>query len=110
MAPPKQQQQDEGAGYESASGVPTQMINLAEAAATSGNDGSTGNQQAGHDVAPAARPSIDTHDLEHDVPPPAYGEHYGSVENEQDGFGTNASVADDGRVNIRIDQRSKKLS
>ncbi|KAI7493391.1 UDP-Glycosyltransferase/glycogen phosphorylase [Hortaea werneckii] len=110
MAPPKQQQQDEGAEYESASGVPTQMINLAEAAATSGNDGSTNNQQAGHDVAPAARPSIDTHDLEHDVPPPAYGEHYGSVENEQDGFGTNASVADDGRVNIRIDQRSKKLS
>ncbi|KAI9703540.1 MAG: hypothetical protein M1820_005844 [Bogoriella megaspora] len=27
------------------------------------------------------------------VPPPAYGDHYGSIHNEQDGFGTNARVA-----------------
>ncbi|KAL9072485.1 MAG: hypothetical protein Q9157_005069 [Trypethelium eluteriae] len=44
------------------------------------------------------------------VPPPAYGDHYGVIENEQDGLGTNASVADDGRVNIRINQKSRRLS
>lgn len=48
--------------------------------------------------------------LEHEVPPPAYGEQYGRVRNEKDGFGTDARVADDGRVNIRIDQRSRRLS
>lgn len=48
--------------------------------------------------------------VEREVPPPAYGEQYGRVRNEKDGFGTDARVADDGRVNIRIDQRSRRLS
>ena len=30
---------------------------------------------------------------EDDIPPPAYGDHYGTIENEQDGFGTDARVA-----------------
>lgn len=30
---------------------------------------------------------------EDNIPPPAYGDHYGAIENEQDGFGTNARVA-----------------
>ncbi|KAI4916044.1 hypothetical protein J4E90_004490 [Alternaria incomplexa] len=40
--------------------------------------------------------------------PPAYTELPGQVENEE--LGTNAVVADDGRVNIRIDQKSRALS
>ncbi|QDS71101.1 hypothetical protein FKW77_009183 [Venturia effusa] len=43
------------------------------------------------------------------VPPPAYSSDVlGHV--EEQGLGTNASVANDGRVNITIDQRSQKLS
>ncbi|KAF2853476.1 glycosyltransferase family 1 protein [Plenodomus tracheiphilus IPT5] len=43
-----------------------------------------------------------------DQPPPAYTELPGQIDNE--GLGTNAVVADDGRVNIRIDQKSRALS
>ncbi|KAF2100516.1 UDP-Glycosyltransferase/glycogen phosphorylase, partial [Rhizodiscina lignyota] len=42
--------------------------------------------------------------------PPAYSNEWGHIHDEQGGMGTNAQVADDGRVNIRIDQRSRKLS
>ncbi|KAF2454706.1 hypothetical protein BDY21DRAFT_352518 [Lineolata rhizophorae] len=45
-----------------------------------------------------------------DEAPPAYSEHLGEIANDNDGFGTNASVADDGRVNIRINQRTRRLS
>ncbi|KAH9863876.1 hypothetical protein J1614_009808 [Plenodomus biglobosus] len=41
-------------------------------------------------------------------PPPAYTELPGQIDNE--GLGTNAVVAEDGRVNIRIDQKSRALS
>ncbi|KAI8933606.1 hypothetical protein NX059_009334 [Plenodomus lindquistii] len=43
-----------------------------------------------------------------DQAPPAYTELPGQIDNE--GLGTNAVVADDGRVNIRIDQQSRALS
>ena len=52
-----------------------------------------------------------THNVEsptEELPPPAYSEPPGQVENEE--LGTNAIVADDGRVNIRIDQKSRALS
>ncbi|KAF1939015.1 UDP-Glycosyltransferase/glycogen phosphorylase [Clathrospora elynae] len=41
-------------------------------------------------------------------PPPAYTELPGQVDNQE--LGTNAVVAEDGRVNIRIDQKSRALS
>ena len=44
------------------------------------------------------------------IPPPAYGEVYGEIRNEKHGLGTSASVADDGRVNIRINQLNRRLS
>ncbi|KAL6705979.1 hypothetical protein ACN47E_006258 [Coniothyrium glycines] len=44
----------------------------------------------------------------HDPPPPAYTELPGQIENNE--IGTNAIVADDGRVNIRIDQKSRALT
>ncbi|KAK7520486.1 uncharacterized protein IWZ02DRAFT_265520 [Phyllosticta citriasiana] len=43
-------------------------------------------------------------------PPPPYSETLGTVSNEQEDWGTQATVADDGRVNIRIDQRNRRLS
>lgn len=43
-------------------------------------------------------------------PPPAYSDMLGQVEDQDTGVGTRAKVGDDGRVNIRINQRSHKLS
>ncbi|KAH8728421.1 hypothetical protein GQ44DRAFT_724420 [Phaeosphaeriaceae sp. PMI808] len=45
-----------------------------------------------------------------DLPPPAYTELPGQIRSEENGLGTNAVVAPDGRVNIRIDQESRALS
>jgi UDP:flavonoid glycosyltransferase YjiC (YdhE family) len=66
---------------------------------------------------PATREALlETTDLttndaaEGDLPPPAYGEIYGEIHNEKNGLGTSASVADDGRVNIRINQLNRRLS
>ncbi|KAI4738527.1 UDP-Glycosyltransferase/glycogen phosphorylase [Aureobasidium sp. EXF-12298] len=47
---------------------------------------------------------------EHDIPPPAYGDAIGEIHLEKDGFGTRASVTDDGRVNIRVNQLNRRLS
>lgn len=45
-----------------------------------------------------------------DLPPPAYTELPGQISSEKNDLGTNAIVADDGRVNIRIDQKSRSLT
>jgi UDP:flavonoid glycosyltransferase YjiC (YdhE family) len=45
-----------------------------------------------------------------DIPPPPYGQNYGEISNEKDGLGTSASVNDDGRVDIRINQLNRRLS
>jgi UDP:flavonoid glycosyltransferase YjiC (YdhE family) len=46
-----------------------------------------------------------------DVPPPPYnGTDYGQLDISQNGMDTGAHVAEDGRVNIKINQRSCKLS
>jgi hypothetical protein len=47
---------------------------------------------------------------EDDMPPPVYGVIYGEIRNEKDGLGISASVTDDGRVNIRINQFNRRLS
>ncbi|KAI9817207.1 MAG: hypothetical protein M1827_001320 [Pycnora praestabilis] len=44
------------------------------------------------------------------VPPPAYSESYNQLDVSQDGFDTRATVASDGRVNININQKSRRLS
>ncbi|KAF1851449.1 glycosyltransferase family 1 protein [Cucurbitaria berberidis CBS 394.84] len=46
----------------------------------------------------------------HDLPPPAYTELPGQISSENNDLGTNAVVAEDGRVNIRIDSKSRALS
>ncbi|KAG0651425.1 UDP-glucose:sterol glucosyltransferase 80B1 [Hyphodiscus hymeniophilus] len=43
-------------------------------------------------------------------PPPAYGEKHDQLELSQDGFDTKAKVTDDGRINININQKTRKLS
>ncbi|KAH6643103.1 hypothetical protein C7974DRAFT_117153 [Boeremia exigua] len=59
------------------------------------------------------------HDLSHvdeqhatptDAPPPAYSETPGTLQSDNAELDTNATVADDGRVNIRINQKSRALS
>jgi len=46
-----------------------------------------------------------------DVPPPAFNSaEYGHLDISQNGMDTGAQIASDGRVNIKINQRSKKLS
>lgn len=48
---------------------------------------------------------------EDDIPPPAYGEIYGEIHTtEKDGLDTSARVADDGRVNIRINGLTRRAS
>lgn len=114
-------------------GVPTLMVQQAEAAALAAreddDESPQGHRHAGHDVPTQSAvdvrdnssrrgrgPSGDTtasadiEPPEHDVPPPAYGDHYGQIQEEQEGFGTKATVAEDGRVDIRIDQRTKKIA
>lgn len=47
-----------------------------------------------------------------DVPPPAYnGAHYGDISSQELGMeGTKASLSEDGRVNIHINQTSRRIS
>ncbi|KAJ9668503.1 hypothetical protein H2201_001551 [Coniosporium apollinis] len=52
----------------------------------------------------------ETHSDIPDVPPPAYSEHIGEINDDSNGFGTNARVSGDGRVNIRINEKSRRLS
>ncbi|KAH7394543.1 hypothetical protein BKA66DRAFT_303361 [Pyrenochaeta sp. MPI-SDFR-AT-0127] len=55
-------------------------------------------------------PHVDEHGTTDHEAPPAYSELPGQISGDDNGLGTNAIVADDGRVNIRIDQKSRALS
>ncbi|KAJ4314662.1 hypothetical protein N0V94_006343 [Neodidymelliopsis sp. IMI 364377] len=48
--------------------------------------------------------------IEDDVPSPDHGKVYGEIRDEKNGTGTSASVTDDGRVDIRINQLNRRLS
>lgn len=89
--------------------VPKVMVEQAEAAASNGGS-ATESHHAGRDVpAISHHDSFDTTSSEQNVPPPAYGEVYGSIQDEQ-GSGTKATMGEDGRINIRIDQNARNLS
>ncbi|KAJ4342529.1 hypothetical protein N0V95_006930 [Ascochyta clinopodiicola] len=47
---------------------------------------------------------------EENMPPPSYGQIHGEIRDEKNGHGPSAFVTDDGRVNIRINQFSRRLS
>lgn len=107
------EQRAQGQGAEQDNQVPQVMLDQANAAVTGESDTSSytaaERRHMGHDVA-FNDPEYNTPPVDYDIPPPAYGDHYGTVSQEQEGFGTKASVAEDGRVNIRIDQRNRRLS
>lgn len=89
--------------------VPKVMVEQAEAAASNGGT-TTESHHAGRDVpAISHHDSFDTTSSEQNVPPPAYGDVYGSIQDEQ-GSGTKATMGEDGRINIRIDQNARNLS
>ena len=114
MAPSNNQQSTGQQGEDLNNEVPSVMLQQATAAIAGENDranmSDAERRHMGRDVPIQHTDSFEPGQTEYDVPPPAYGEQYGVLEQEQEGFGTKASVADDGRVNIRIDQRNRRLS
>ncbi|KAK4239071.1 glycosyltransferase [Achaetomium macrosporum] len=52
----------------------------------------------------------DLEDTNPDVPPPAYGEHHDQLQFSQAGFAADAAVTADGRVNIHINEKNRRLS
>lgn len=115
MAPKQENEKGQPAAVEtSEEGAPNEMLRHAQDAVASEQDPTSSTaaekKHMGHDVPMGGLQSHDTQMFAENVPPPAYGEHYGAITNERDGLGTKASVAADGRVNIRIQQKSNKLS
>jgi len=57
-------------------------------------------------------PSVNVEDHDEEDAPPPYGDTFGEVsdQNSQLGVDTKATITDDGRVNININQRTSKLS
>lgn len=118
MAPPRRSKEarrdQEEQTAELQGDVPRLMVQQAEAAAASEHDPSDDTAAArrhmGHDVPISGNDDVDVQDDIPDHPPPAYGEHIGTIVNEKQGLGTKANVTDDGRVNIRINQQNKVLS
>jgi UDP:flavonoid glycosyltransferase YjiC (YdhE family) len=114
MAPSgkRPQRDDQEQEVELQGDVPRLMVQQAEAAASNsgGPSNKSGSHHAGRDVpALSHQDSMDTTASEMNVPPPAYGDVYGSIQDES-GSGTKATMGDDGRVNIRIDQNARNLS
>ncbi|SMY23427.1 unnamed protein product [Zymoseptoria tritici ST99CH_1A5] len=107
MAPSKESAPQSGGSEQHP--VPQVMLDQATAAINNTGDDSTSAERrhGGHDV---ATPSAQIDEAIPDVPPPAYGEEFGTITQTQDGFDTKATVAEDGRVNIRINQADRRLS
>ncbi|KAG4034668.1 hypothetical protein MFRU_002g00250 [Monilinia fructicola] len=61
---------------------------------------------------PSAHLDVPNAESHHDSadPQPAYGDKHDELEISQDGFDTQAKVSDDGRINININQKTRKLS
>jgi len=84
------------------------MLQQAQAAASAVQTETAGSTR--HD-SPLQTTDLVTPDAtDEEVPPPPYGDIYGEIRNEKDGLGTSASVTEDGRVNIRINQLNRRLS
>ncbi|KAK4503548.1 hypothetical protein PRZ48_004463 [Zasmidium cellare] len=114
MASSSGNSQEQDMGRQEHNPVPQEMLRQAAAARAGENDTASTTaaerRHMGHDVSLEAAEGLDTTQVEPDVPPPAYGDHYGVVQQQQDGFGTKARVADDGRVDININQLNRRLS
>ncbi|KAK5680779.1 hypothetical protein LTS10_006535 [Elasticomyces elasticus] len=86
--------------------VQESILQQAQAAATA----QTNSSRPGQDDLLEDADLLDHDAAEDELPPPAYGDVYGDIRNEKDGMGTHAYVTDDGRVNIRVNQLSHRLS
>ena len=118
MAPPRRSKEGKRNQEEQAAelqgDVPRVIVQQAEAAAASEHDPSdetaAQRRHMGHDVPISGNDQLDVQDDIPDHPPPAYGDHIGTIINEKAGLGTKADVGDDGRVNISINQQNARLS
>ena len=91
-------------------GIPDILLQEAQAAAA-GAQGDKEAQAQGQAAADSSRHHHHLHHLETNVPPPAYSANqYGELDISQNGMDTGAKIGDDGRVNIKINQHSKKLT
>ena len=90
-------------------GVPDAVLHEAQAAAASAQrDGDSLNQPQ-----PDESQTLPNHlqQLDSDIPPPPYNSaEYGQLDISQNGMDTGAKIGEDGRVNIKINQRSRKLT
>ncbi|KAK4555729.1 hypothetical protein LTR86_006949 [Recurvomyces mirabilis] len=107
-----EKQAEREAGGEPEQRIPITMLDQAAAASNSEshNLNPTERRHMGQDVPIIQEPSGPESPQQDRPPPPAYGGILGELTNTQDGLGTDAKVGDDGRVNIRIDQKSGSLS
>jgi hypothetical protein len=98
MTPSKVEEEAQQPGFQDV------ILNQAQAAAQARDDPASHTIQEGlwqnTDLT-----TIDTND--NDAPPPAYGRNNGEIRNEKEGYA--AGVAEDGRVNIRINRRLSQL-
>ncbi|KAF2219485.1 hypothetical protein BDZ85DRAFT_322273 [Elsinoe ampelina] len=93
-----------------APGVFESVVAQAANAIAAGNQ-ADGQDGRGSDPAPPTRGPAQVEDSAHD-PPPAYGEELFQIINDDRNLGvdTQAKITEDGRVNININQRSRRLS
>ncbi|TVY28311.1 Sterol 3-beta-glucosyltransferase [Lachnellula hyalina] len=109
---------DQDANQENA--LPAALIAQAEAAiigSTGSISGSRRTSRASQRASHGGESSSRAHGTHLTVPqdseteaPPAYGDSHDQIELSQDGFDTKANVTDDGRINININQKTRKLS
>ncbi|KAK2751038.1 hypothetical protein FQN57_000113 [Myotisia sp. PD_48] len=48
--------------------------------------------------------------MDEEIPPPFYSDNYGEMDLGQKGYGTNARIAKDGRIDVNINEKGTKLS
>jgi UDP:flavonoid glycosyltransferase YjiC (YdhE family) len=91
---------------------PIIIAEAAAAAASAQQDEDAPRPSTGHHQHHRHRDSVqETATSVEEVPPPAYnGADYGQLDISQNGMDTGARVAEDGRVNIKINQRNCRLS
>jgi len=91
-------------------GPPSIVLQRAAAAAAAGQEDDEYDRHSRTSEHRSHHYQSDQPDLE-DVPPPAYnGADYGQLNISQNGLDTGAKVGDDGRINIKFNERTHKLS
>ncbi|KAG4441096.1 hypothetical protein IFR05_003450 [Cadophora sp. M221] len=84
------------------------ILEQAQAAAASQSSHTSSPRHSQRQEALLGETDLLTPEASNDLPPPAYGDVYGEIQDKKDGL--DALVTDDGRVNIRINQFNRRLS